>query len=367
VRDVRVHRPGLSIQIKSPKIICPPERLASGRRVSCSANLATNRLPGQQVGPCPYARCGGRHFRLHQVVAKSVRDRVLRAATARRYECLRCRRTFRVHQTGMKRAPTSLRVKGLAVMLHLLGLSYGAVALALEALGAYVSKSQVADAVQAAAKRAPGLKWRQVFAGVQTPALGADITSVTCRGKWLPLGLRVDGLSGLVLRLDRLPNEEAQTSQTWLARTPARTASAGCHDAGDRTVGERRCGCLQVGGGPTRVGPASVQGSRCAQHRWPGRKYPARLGGEPDPLVGEHERRRDPSPRARLDRIARAPARRLRSRLHPADPTRGTSQPPFATDRSAWTSNVRLGTQLARSPDPMDWRAFSPASPTCPG
>ena len=25
---------------------------------------------------CPYAQCGGRHFRLHQVVAKPVRDTV---------------------------------------------------------------------------------------------------------------------------------------------------------------------------------------------------------------------------------------------------------------------------------------------------
>jgi hypothetical protein len=108
-------------------------------------------------------------------------------------------------------------VKGLAVMLYLLGLSYGAVALALEALGAYVCKSQVYEAVQAAAKRVPGLKRRQVFAGVRTPALGADLTSVKCRGKWLQLGLSVDPLSGLVLSLDRLPNAEADTLQTWLA------------------------------------------------------------------------------------------------------------------------------------------------------
>jgi transposase-like protein len=166
---------------------------------------------------CPYAKCGGRHFRLHQVVAKSVRDTVYDGVTARRYACLRCQRTFRVYPPGVNRAPTSQRVKGLAVMLYLLGLSYGAVALALEALGAYVCKSQVYEAVQAAAKRVPGLKRRQVFAGVRTPALGADLTSVKCRGKWLQLGLSVDPLSGLVLSLDRLPNAEADTLQTWLA------------------------------------------------------------------------------------------------------------------------------------------------------
>ena len=166
---------------------------------------------------CPYAKCGGRHFRLHQVVAKAVRDTVYTGVIARRYACLRCQRTFRVYPTGVNHAPTSQRVKGLAVLLYLLGLSYGATALALEALGAYVCKSQVYEAVQAAAKRVPGMKRRQVFAGVRTRALGADITSVKCRGKWLALGLSVDPLTGLVLSVDRLPAEDAQILRTWLA------------------------------------------------------------------------------------------------------------------------------------------------------
>lgn len=102
-------------------------------------------------------------------------------------------------------------------MPYLLGLSYGAVALALEPLGAHLCKSPVYEAVQATAKKVPGLKRRQMFGGVLTPALGADVTSVKCRGKWLPLGLTVDSLTGLVLSVDRLPNEEAQTPETGLA------------------------------------------------------------------------------------------------------------------------------------------------------
>ncbi len=165
---------------------------------------------------CSYAGCGGRHFRLHQVVGKPLRDTVYQTVTARRYQCLRCRRTFRVYPTGVKRAPTSQRVKGLAVMLYWLGLSYGAVALALDALGAYLCKSQVYEAVQAAAKQVPGMKRRQVFGAIRTAALGADVTSVKCRGKWLALGLSVDPLTGLVLSVDRLPSQEAQLLQTWL-------------------------------------------------------------------------------------------------------------------------------------------------------
>jgi transposase-like protein len=63
-------------------------------------------------------------------------------------------------------------VKVLAVMLYLLGLSYGAVSLALEGLGVSLCKSRVYDAVQEITKRVPGFSRDQVFAGVRTPALG---------------------------------------------------------------------------------------------------------------------------------------------------------------------------------------------------
>jgi hypothetical protein len=166
---------------------------------------------------CGYPACGGQHLQLHQVVVKPVRDTVFEQVLAHRYRCLRCGRTFRVYPTGVSQAPTTLRLKGLAVLLYLLGLSYGAVALALEAIGAFVCKTQVYEAVQAAAQRVPGMKRRQVFGGVRTSALGADVTSVKCRGQWLPLGLSVDPLTGMVLSVDRLPNAEAQTLRTWLA------------------------------------------------------------------------------------------------------------------------------------------------------
>ncbi len=128
---------------------------------------------------CAYAGCGGRKFHVHQEVRKALRDTVYQEVQVPRYQCLRGTRTFRVYPEGTTRAQTSQRVKGLAVMLYLLGLSYGAVSLALDGLGISQCKSRVYDAVQEAAKRVPGLKRDQVFAGVRTPALGADLTSVT--------------------------------------------------------------------------------------------------------------------------------------------------------------------------------------------
>jgi hypothetical protein len=165
---------------------------------------------------CPYKGCQGEHFRLHQQVAKPLRDTVHDQVTAYRYQCLRCRRTFRVYPKGVTRAQTSKRLKGLGVLLYLLGLSYGAVSLALEALGMYLCKSRVYDAVQAAAEQVPGMKREAVFRGIRTPAVGGDVTSVKCRGQWLQLGLTVDDLSGLVLTVDGLEAEDAETLKAWM-------------------------------------------------------------------------------------------------------------------------------------------------------
>lgn len=106
------------------------------------------------------------------MVSKQLRDTVYPLVKAYRYQCLRCQRTWRVYPQGVSGAQTSQRVKGLAVLLYLLGLSYGATSLALEALGVCRGKTRVYDVVQAAAERAPGMTRTAVFSGIRTPALG---------------------------------------------------------------------------------------------------------------------------------------------------------------------------------------------------
>lgn len=165
---------------------------------------------------CVYDDCEGRHFALHQAVDKAVRDTVYEHVIAHRYRCLHCGRTFRVYPQGVTRAHTSQRVQGLSVLLYLLGLSYGAVSLALEALGRYLSKSQVYEIVQAFAERVPGLRQEQVFECIRTSAVGGDLTSVGCRGQWLTLGLSVDDTTGWVLTVDDLTGEDTQTLKAWI-------------------------------------------------------------------------------------------------------------------------------------------------------
>src|SRR5256714_12235293 len=165
---------------------------------------------------CGYADCTSKQVRLHQPVNKALRDTVHEQVEVHRSRCLKCRRTFRVYPPGVTHAQSSERVKGLAVMLYLLGLSYGAVSLALDSLGVPLSKTSVYQTVQAVAARVPGLKREQVFQGVKTKALGGDLTSVKCAGQWLHLGLTVDSLSGLALTIDEVSAEDAQTLKAWI-------------------------------------------------------------------------------------------------------------------------------------------------------
>lgn len=70
---------------------------------------------------CAYAGCGGSKLYLRQAVAKPLRDTVYHEVQVHRYQCLKCKRTFRVYPEGTTSAQTSQRVKGLAVLLYLLG------------------------------------------------------------------------------------------------------------------------------------------------------------------------------------------------------------------------------------------------------
>lgn len=111
-----------------------------------------------EVGGCPHAGCGGRHVQRWQAVPKPLRDTQLSEVVAHRNRCVRCGRTFRVYPEGVSHDQTSARLKGVAVMFYVLGMSYGAVAAALRALGWPLSKAAVYYAVQGAGAAVPGLR-----------------------------------------------------------------------------------------------------------------------------------------------------------------------------------------------------------------
>lgn len=166
---------------------------------------------------CPDSGCGSQHVQFRQAVRKPLRDTQLTEVVAHRYQCPRCGRTFRVYPVGVSHNQTSARLKGMAVLFYVLGMSYGAVAIALEALGCPLSKVAVYNAVQGAGAAVTGLRREAVQrGGGRVVGLGVDLTSVRCGGQWLTVGVSVDAVNGLALSIDLLPTGETATLSAWV-------------------------------------------------------------------------------------------------------------------------------------------------------
>jgi transposase-like protein len=165
---------------------------------------------------CHRKGCSGMRFTPRQEVSKKIVDAQHPEVTAWRYECVKCGYVFRVYPKGVSEKQISKRVNGMAVMMYILGLSYGAVEIVLNSLGMGIGKTSVYRAVQAVARQVPGMKREKLLGGYKTKAVGADVTSVRCNGQWVTVGIAVDAINGMVLSIDELPGEDAEQLKTWL-------------------------------------------------------------------------------------------------------------------------------------------------------
>ena len=172
---------------------------------------------------CPHPNCDGKHFAKHQDhCAKAIRDPKHEAVEAQRYRCLRCERTFRVYPKGVSRAQQSDALKAFSVLLYVLGLSYGGVSDALDALqillgkALFLSKTTVYRNVQASGQETRRLRRAWLQQGRRIRVIGADLTRVQCQGESLVIGVVVDDLEGIELSIDILDDETAETQLAWL-------------------------------------------------------------------------------------------------------------------------------------------------------
>ncbi len=175
----------------------------------------------------PKKKCSGTHFKPHQLhCRKPVRDTKHTQVIARRYRCLKCRRTFRVYPTGVSKAHQSDTLKGLSVLLYILGLSYQGVADLLETLQYPLSKTTVYENVQVAGQRAIQLRrdWLRQLAG-QVKVLGIDFTHVKCKGQDRIIAVATAVLTGDPLTFDLLQSESALHAEQWI-RDLARSIGA---------------------------------------------------------------------------------------------------------------------------------------------
>lgn len=142
---------------------------------------------------CPYEGCEGRYFSCHQQRCdKPLSDPDHDIVRVKRYRCLSCGRTFRVYPRGVSNAQRSERTKAIGVMLYVLGISYGGVADALEALGYQGSKSTVYRDVQAAGEAVHRIRQSQGERRVQV--MSTDATYVLCNRCEVTIAVAVDAL-----------------------------------------------------------------------------------------------------------------------------------------------------------------------------
>jgi hypothetical protein len=106
---------------------------------------------------CPQQGCRGMRFIPRQEVSKQIVDAQHPEVTAWRCVCKKCGHVFRVYPQGVNQKQISKRVNGMAVIMYLLGLSYGAVEIVLNSPGRGIGKTSVYQAVQAVTQQVPGL------------------------------------------------------------------------------------------------------------------------------------------------------------------------------------------------------------------
>ena len=160
---------------------------------------------------CPHG-CGGTYFRPHGQKGhiKSIRDPQYSEVTVYRYRCVACKGTFRVYPKGvLKGVQQSARLKGMVILLYVLGLSYGAIEDFLWALGCGIGKTMAYYDVQEAGIAARQQQKRQVQEGGQRLVVGADGTYVKVKGELVGIEVVVDDQTGELLGLDIISSEHA--------------------------------------------------------------------------------------------------------------------------------------------------------------
>jgi transposase-like protein len=162
-----------------------------------------------ELKQCPYKGCDGRQFKAHGVKGevKPLRDPHCKMVTAYRWRCLSCGQTFRVYPRGVSHDQQSDRLKGLSVLLYVLGLSYGAVEDLLWAFNTPLGKTAVYLNVQEAGMAARQQQ-RQVLLGKgERAVIGSDGTYLKVKGQEVGVQVVVDDSDGELLGLQIIVSE----------------------------------------------------------------------------------------------------------------------------------------------------------------
>ena len=148
------------------------------------------------IRPLKCKKCNGEVFQRWGQVTKPVVDNQLRSVQVYRYRCCRCRRTFRHYPQGVDQADQTQRLRKLATICWVMGLSLRNTCTILSAFGISLSHMTVWRDIQ---EQADLQRKRRQW--LETRVLGVDGAYVRCKGKTRPVLVAVDLGSGTPVTL----------------------------------------------------------------------------------------------------------------------------------------------------------------------
>jgi len=160
-------------------------------------------------GKCPH--CAGEILQGWGKKHKPVRDNRYRSVQVGRYYCCSCRRTFRHYPQGVDRSDQTQRLRKLAALFWVLGMSLRGVQLALSAFGVQVSHMTVWRDIQEQAK---ALEKRRRWQPVRV--LGLDGVYPLGKGGKKPVLVAVDLGNGQPVAIGKVDESDPNAVRRWL-------------------------------------------------------------------------------------------------------------------------------------------------------
>lgn len=158
---------------------------------------------------CPY--CQGETFQRWGSVNKPVKDNRHRTARIYRYRCCHCRRTFRHYPLGIDQADQTQRLRKLAALFWVMGMSLRGVSLALSAFNVQVSHMTVWRDLQ---EQADLLRKRRHWQKVRV--LGVDGAYPLLKGKKPATLIAVDLGTGQPVAIGKVDEANPQAVRRFL-------------------------------------------------------------------------------------------------------------------------------------------------------
>ncbi len=158
---------------------------------------------------CPH--CDGEIFQRWGAVKKPVKDTILHTVKVYRYHCCSCRHTFRHYPAGIDRADQTQRLRKLAALGWVLGLSLRGAAILFAAFGVDISHMSVwRDTQEEALKLRRARMWQPVR------VLGLDGAYVRGWGETQPVLVAIDLGNGKPITVGYVNEYDPQAVRKWL-------------------------------------------------------------------------------------------------------------------------------------------------------